>query len=150
VFAWDELVRGRSRTKGPVKGDIPLAQKKQHRRRGYSKSRCVVRILVANEPLAYREVISGVFKELRPHVEVAVVAPRDLDREVSRLTPHFVVCSKSTPIVERNAHGWIELYPEHGSQAILSLGGEKVVFNGINFGTLLSILDDAERLYESI
>lgn len=126
------------------------AQKKQHRRRRYSESRYVVRVLVANEPLAYREVISGVFKELRPQVEVVVADPIDLDREFSRLTPHFVVCSKSTPLVERDALVWVELYPEHGSQAIVSLVGEKAVFDGIDLDTLLSILDKAERLYEAV
>ncbi len=118
--------------------------------REYSKRSCVVRVLVANEPLAYREAISGVFQEVRPHAKIVVANPIDLDREVSRLTPNFVVCSKSTPLMERNVHVWVELYPGHGSQVTVSLGGEKTVFDGMDFNTLLSILDKAERLYKSV
>ncbi len=110
----------------------------------------VVRILVANEPLAYRQVISCVFKELRPHIEVVVADPRDLNREFLRLAPHLVVCSKLTTLVEREAPAWVELYPEHGSQAIVRLAGEKSMFDGMDFNTLLSTLDEAERLYESV
>ncbi len=117
---------------------------------GSPECKCVVCVLVANEPLVYREVISGVFQELRPHAEVVVADPRDLDREVSRLSPHFVVCSKSTPLVERSVPAWVELYPEHGSRSIVSLVGEKAVFDGMNFDTLLSILDKAEHLYKNV
>jgi hypothetical protein len=110
----------------------------------------VMRILVAIEPLAYREVISYVIRELRPHVKIVVADPRNLNREFSRLAPHLVVCSKLTALVEREAPAWVELYPEYGSQAIVRLAGEKSIFDGMDFNTLLSTLDEAERLYESV
>jgi hypothetical protein len=109
-----------------------------------------MRVLVANEPFVYREVISAAFKELRPHVEVISAEPRDLDREFSRLVPHLVVCSRVTALVERGATAWVELYPQHASRAVVSLGGEEATSDAMDFDTLLSILDRAERLYESV
>jgi hypothetical protein len=104
---------------------------------------------MANEPLAYREVISAAFKELRPHIGVHTTEPADLDKEFLRLSPRLVVCSRITALVEREASAWIELYPEHTSRAVVSLAGEKTVFDEMDFDTLLSMLDKAERLYES-
>jgi hypothetical protein len=110
----------------------------------------VMRVLVANEPFVYREVISAAFQELRPHVEVISVEPQNLDREFLRLVPHLVVCSRVTALVERGATAWVELYPEHAPRAVVSLAGEETTSDAIDFDTLLSILDRAERLYESV
>jgi hypothetical protein len=110
----------------------------------------VMRVLVANEPFVYREVISAAFQELRPHVEVISVEPEHLDREFLRLVPHLVVCSRVTALVQSGAVAWIELYPEHTSRAVVSLAGEETTSDAIDFNALLSILDRAESLYESV
>ena len=108
-----------------------------------------MRVLIANEPLAYREVISAAFKELRPHLEIYVVEPAELDKELLRLSPRFVVCSRRTELIERKACAWVELYPQHTYGAVVSLAGKKTTFEEMNFEILLSIVDEAERLYES-
>ena len=107
-------------------------------------------VLVANEPLAYREVISAAFKELRAHIRVHTAEPADLDKELLRVAPGLVVCSRATALVERRVPAWVELYPDRTSGAVVSLAGEKTTFEEMNFDTLLSILDEAERLYESV
>lgn len=56
-------------------------------------------VLVANEPCAYREAITGALQELRPHIEFNAVEPDGLDGEVARLRPHLVVCSQITAAV---------------------------------------------------
>ena len=109
-----------------------------------------MRVLVANEPLAYREVISAAFKELRPQMDVHTTEPVDLDKELLRLAPGLVVCSRTTVLVEHKAPAWVELYREHTSGAIVSLAGTKTTFDEMDFGTLLSILDEAEHLCESV
>ena len=108
-----------------------------------------IRVLVANEPLAYREVISAAFKMLRPHVRVHATDPTDLDKAFLRLSPRFVVCSRATTLIEHEAPAWVELYPDHTSKAVACLIGEKTAFDAMDFNTLLSILDEAERLYDS-
>jgi hypothetical protein len=110
----------------------------------------VMRVLVANKPFVYREVISAAFQELRPHVEVISVEPEHLDREFLRLVPHLVVCSRVTALVKRGAVAWVELYPEHASRAVVSLAGRETTSDAIDFDALLSILDRAESLYESV
>lgn len=105
-----------------------------------------VRVLVANEPTIYREVISGALRELRPDVEVFTAAPEDLDGEFLRLLPRLVVCSVLTALVERDASAWIELYPGGTSGAVVGgLDGRRYILGGPDFSDLLSILDDATR-----
>jgi hypothetical protein len=62
-----------------------------------------MRVLVANEPTIYLEVISAAFRVLRPGVEVFTAKPEDLDLEFSRLRPQLVVCSRLTRRVELDA-----------------------------------------------
>lgn len=109
-----------------------------------------MRVLVANDPLAYREVISASIRELRPSVVVCSMDPIHLDEEFLRLVPGLVVCSRATALIEKRAFAWVELYPEHTSGAVVSLAGEKMVFDSMPFDVLLSILDEAGRLYESL
>ena len=109
-----------------------------------------IRVLVANEPLAYREVISAAFKELPPHVKVHATEPTDLNKEFLRLSPRLVVCSRTTALIEHEVPAWVELYPGHASRTVASLSGEKTTFDAMDFDTLLSILDEAERLYDPV
>ena len=99
--------------------------------------------------VSYRAAISAVIRELRPQLEIFTVEPEDLDKEFVRLSPHFVICSRVTDLVEREALGWIELYPKHASESVVSFCGEKVIYLNIDLDTLLSVLDEAERLYEN-
>ena len=108
-----------------------------------------MRVLVANEPLAYREVISAALRELRPQVEVHTIEPTGLHRELRRLTPGLVVCSQATALLEHEVPAWVELYPQHTSKAVVSLAGRKTVFEEMDFATLLSIIDEARNLCES-
>lgn len=108
-----------------------------------------MRVLVANEPRAYRVVISAALKELRPHLEVHTAQPTNLDEEFLRLAPGLVVCSRTTALIEEATASWVELYPDHSSGARASLAGEKTTFAEMDFDALLSILDEAERLYQT-
>jgi hypothetical protein len=66
-----------------------------------------MRVLVANEPTIYREVISAAFRALRPCIQVFTAEPEELDREFSRLQPQLVVCSRLTRRVELDAPAWV-------------------------------------------
>src|SRR5918912_2832657 len=109
-----------------------------------------MRLLIANEPFVYREVISAALRELRPHLEIYVAEPAELNKELLRLSPRLVVCSRRTELIEREAFAWVELYPQHTYGAVVSLAGKKTTFEEMNFEILLSIVDEAERLYESV
>jgi hypothetical protein len=108
-----------------------------------------MRILVANDPRSYREVIAAAVQALRPHIEVILVAPGDLQREVTRLAPQLVICSELTPGVEHGPHTWILLYPEGRTEAIISVEGHITTSGDLEFDRLLRLIDDAERLTQT-
>ena len=111
----------------------------------------VMRVMVAHSLLSYRQTISAVLKELRPHLKIFSTDPEDLDAEFRRLSPQLVVCSRLTEVVEREALGWIELYPDPvSSESVVRLDGKKVIYPQMDLDALLSILDEAERLYKAI
>src|SRR5690348_11650951 len=59
----------------------------------HSASMNSIRILVANEPRAYRDVMAAAFQILCPQHEVISIVPEELDTAVARLDPHLVLCS---------------------------------------------------------
>jgi hypothetical protein len=103
------------------------------------------RILVACELQSYRQALAAAFRELRPDVEVFEAEKEDLDREVERLGPDLVVCSRLTARVEDHAPSWVELYPNHGVRSVVSVLGERSTVEGIQLSDLLSIIDRAQR-----
>jgi hypothetical protein len=78
------------------------------------------RVLVACELQAYRQAVAATFRELRPDVEVFEVEEEDLDREVERLGPDLVVCSRLTARVEDHAP-----YPDWEAHSVISVLGER-------------------------
>ncbi len=105
-----------------------------------------LRVLVANEPRAYRETISTVIAQVRPHLEILTTEPADLDWKVQRLLPELVVCSGLSRTVESEAPAWIDLYPEGASQTVVSINGKRYTHPGMDFDTLLSTIDRAVSL----
>ena len=90
----------------------------------------------------YREVISATLQELRPEIEVFTADPEDLEGEFLRLLPQLVVCNRLTKHVELEAPVWIELYPDGASHAVVgNLDGSRTLLPGMDFDTLLAILD---------
>jgi hypothetical protein len=109
-----------------------------------------MRVIVAHSLRSYRQAISAALEGLRPNLHFFTVEPEDLDEEFRRLAPHFVICSRVTDLVEREALGWIELYPEHASESVVSLCGQRSAYPEMDLEALLSILDEAERLCETV
>jgi hypothetical protein len=99
----------------------------------------VRRILVANELTSYRQTIAIVLRELHPNVEVLEVHPETLDREVARLGPDLVICSRVTAVVRERAANWIELYPECSSFSTFCIGGERRAMEDVQLSDLLSV-----------
>jgi hypothetical protein len=113
--------------------------------RGYHPPMNGARVLVACELKSYREAIASAFRVLRPDVEVFEVEEEDLDREVERLAPDLVVCSRLSERVKGRVPNWVELYPGFGSRSVVSLRGERSTFEEIELSDLLSIVDSTGR-----
>lgn len=109
-----------------------------------------LRVVVANEPLAYREAISSALAYLRPHLDVAAVDPKGLDEEVRRREPQVVVCSRVTTTVSRTALCWIELYPNHSREATICVARSCTHHPDVDFDTLIRAVDRVESLYRGV
>ena len=99
------------------------------------------RVLIANEPRAYREVLGATLSALRPHIEFVVAEPPALDTVLKRDSPDMVVCSHVTPSVEKGVPIWIDLYPDGEAWAVICIRGRRSTRTGIELDDLLRILD---------
>lgn len=98
------------------------------------------RIVVANEPRAYREVIGSAIGRLRPGIEVTLVEPDELNRAVDRLDPQLVVCSR---LEERPGSGtWVTCYPDGQPIGWLVSEGVCQPLPAVDLPTILAIVDE--------
>ena len=98
-------------------------------------------VLVAHEPLAYREALAGALRALRPRVEVAVVAPADLDDEIERRRPDAVFSSRPSRVVQARARAWALLYP--GGERVVEtyVAGERALAADLSLDAALALVD---------
>jgi hypothetical protein len=106
-----------------------------------------IRVLLVNEPRSYREAIATAVRALGPAgVEVFLAEAEDLEREVNRLAPDLVVCSRLSEAVEERVLSWVELYPGHGSKSRIGVGPERTTVEEIELPELLSVVERAGKL----
>lgn len=104
------------------------------------------RIILAIGLTSYREALAQVLQELRPNIEVFEAEEMDLDREVRRLLPDMVVCSKLTKLVEDRIPVWIELYPGCESKSVVCIRETRMEIEDIQLPDVLSTVDQASPL----
>ena len=109
-----------------------------------------IRIVVANEPCAYREVIAAAMRELRPQLEVLDVEPHELDGVVARLAPAVVICSRLGEVVETRTPVWVLLYPDGEDRATISVAGRRTHHAGMAFGQLLAAIDQSAQVASAV
>lgn len=102
------------------------------------------RVLLANDPRSYREIIATTVHDLRPNLDVFVAEPGEIERKMESLSPDVVICSEVYPAVERGARAWIQLYPEGEPLAVLSVEGERDTLPNLELLGLLSAVDRAD------
>ena len=108
--------------------------------------RTVKHVLVANELASYRESIAAALRVSLPDVEVFEATSGDLNREVLRLRPEVVICSRVTSLVKDRVPNWVELYPECSPLSTFCLDGERSVREQVDLSDLISAVDrDATR-----
>ncbi len=99
------------------------------------------RVLVANEPRAYREALAGALTHLRPGLRVQLLEPAVLDDTAAQLRPALVVCSQLSAAVRTHAGAWLLLYPEGAERAAIGAGDWGQVLPSSDFATVLDVLD---------
>src|SRR5919112_3030879 len=96
-----------------------------------------VQILVANEPLVYRDVLSSQLPRLRPGLTVLRVDPAELDDAVARLRPRLVICSELTEAVRQCATAALVLDLLGTNRAVLTVDGQHQVLLNPQLADLL-------------
>ena len=105
-----------------------------------------MRVLIAIAPTMYWETLELALLRYRPHVEVRITGPEDLDREVAGFEPHVVVCNRLTPMVRESVPSWV-VVPYHSSDATIHVQGEGESSVGdISVGDLFAVIDRTEAL----
>lgn len=110
------------------------------------RSTVKVRVLMANEPRAYRQVIAETLRSLRPNVEFTVVEPDVLEETVSLVRPHMVICNQAPAAVRERVPIWVELYTGHGARSVVNVRGDSSVIEDMQLSDLLSLVDRTEIL----
>ena len=101
----------------------------------------MMRVVVANEPRAYREVTAEVLGQLRPDVEFELTDPAGLVDAVFRLAPDMVVCDHAIPEVRDLVGVWLELYPGGGSSSVASVRGEQSIIDDVQLTDIIALVD---------
>lgn len=122
----------------------PLGEMTAHIRQRLSRRS--MRVVVANEPRAYREVTAEVLKQLRPDVEFELTDPEGLDEAVSRLLPDMVVCDHATRTVREGVAVWLELYPGGDARSTASVHGERKTIEDVQLSDIVGLVDRATEM----
>jgi hypothetical protein len=107
-----------------------------------------MRIVVANEPRAYRDVIAAAIGVLRPRFDVLEIEPDQLDGAVLRCDPHVVICSRRSATIAAGAFTSLVLYPDVVGGATMWQAGKPTVLDDVTFDTLLAIVDQVDALVQ--
>ena len=100
-------------------------------------------ILVANEPLVYRDLLASQLPRLRPNLTVLRVDPVDLDEAVARLRPRLVICNEVTDRIRQFATAALVLDPLGTNRAVLTIDGQHQVLLNPGLTDLLAAVDAA-------
>lgn len=108
-----------------------------------------VRILVANEPLAYRETMAAALRCLRPEADVAEATAERLEAAPPDPLPHLLICSDVDLLDRIPAPAWLLLYPEGDPSVVVCLDGDQRHLADITFDDLLALVDRVACLAET-
>lgn len=104
-------------------------------------------VLVAVEPRCYREAIGFSVRTLRPRLEVIIVEPENLGREIARIHPAVVLASRANTFTPNGKPSWVDYRPyadPTGAVGTISVGrGAARPVEGIGIDELVSLVDRA-------
>ena len=105
-----------------------------------------MRVLIAIAPTMYWETLELALLRYRPHLEVRIAGPDDLDDEVVSFEPHMVVCHHATLTIRWNVPSWV-MVPYHSSNATIHVRGQgESSVEDISVGDLFAAIDQTEKL----
>ncbi len=105
------------------------------------RSEDAVRVLVANEPRVYREVLAGAIAGMRPEVVVSIAEPEQLDRRIGTLSPHVVVTSRLPVGALPGICRLVVLYPDGSNSATIDVDGARTTVSDLELEALIALID---------
>ncbi len=108
------------------------------------------RIVLANEPRAYRDVMAAAFRSLRPEMEIVTVEPDDLGSYLAEAEPAVVVYSRQGDGMPPRVFAWVLLYPDGENRATVSVAREETSYADMEFDQLLGVLDRTVALVSTV
>jgi hypothetical protein len=105
-----------------------------------------VLVLVSIDPHAYNETIGIVIGKLRPHLEVRIIEPEDLEAKVALLHPEVVIGGLPETATAGAKFAWAEFSPYDEPAARIRVGTRRWELCDVSFDDLLSVVDEAERI----
>ncbi len=109
----------------------------------------MVRALVGLELRTYREGIASALQNTHPQAVVSTAEPEALDSEISRLQPHMVLCTQSTPALRDGVPCWVQMsIVEEELCAEVSIDGRTRRVSNITLAELIAVVDEAEALVQ--
>ncbi len=103
-----------------------------------------LRIVVAIEPLMYREVLAFYFSKQHPLADVVLASPQTLRDEVKRTRPHLIVANM-VPSDLKETRYWVEVHNDESISATISADGYSDVINDASMEDLLAAVEKAEE-----
>ncbi len=101
-----------------------------------------LRIIIANEPRAYRDALAGVLEQARPRDIVANVEPAEIEQALRRWRGALVVCSDVSPVVDELAGAWVRL-GEDGEVAVSDADDVEAMVYRVGLDAVLGAVDAA-------
>ena len=107
-----------------------------------------MRVLLANEPRLYREVLAETFQGLRPQLEACAVEREELNQAILRVRPDLVICDRVTPVVEATVRFWIEYREENETLVVTATNvwGLALHTDAMSLNSLLAVIDRTKEL----
>ena len=100
-------------------------------------------VLISHALATYASALSGLLRHVRPHLDVRVVLPADLESELAKRPGAVVVSDVISPAIKRHSGGWILYYPDQQNLAIAEVGGFQRTLENPSLDDVLLFLDRA-------
>jgi hypothetical protein len=105
-----------------------------------------LRIVIANEPRYYREVLAEALRLVRPHTVIRVVAPDVLCRQPADFQPQLVMTNDLECARAVNPTAWI-IFPVDDRQAIgIQIAGYEREVQTLEFADIVAIVDATSQV----
>jgi hypothetical protein len=108
-----------------------------------------MRVLVALNPVMYRQTIIFFLEKHRPHLELKSADPADLDQELASFKPDLLICHETIPAVRQRVLSQVEILYSDGLDALVCIEERESRINNINVQDLLSTVDETATVVSS-